>query len=550
MKTKKGFTLMEVIITIALLGIILSVLYNILFFQIKTFSMSDKKSVAQSDVRYISDFIANEVRYATNIEILQAMPSTPDVNYKYLYVNNDEVYYKGYGTFPAKKLNIEDRKPSYNLSFSADDESIVNFALEADDEKFKLESSINLINTKITASNGAVVKFKTPDFNSVLSFLDKSNRFWYDLVKASLEGSLNTAANYNSTQTVDGGVLALNIKSTGIANGGASMFVALEEEAFLNAKGDISSYSMTVDAKLNGTGGGYGILINGTLDTDNEDTGYMFQFDPGASGFLLRYINDGEHVNSPYLGANRNPSAPSNGTMGVYLPSDITNADFKWATNNSSDWLDRYKTEVKVQTQANGSLIIRAVIIDENGNRSNEMWFGDFGKLTMPNGTVFTGKSLQYYNSKQTVNDNIFGLRVWDNTTQGIAKTDFYNIAIGSAEPAPKAIGVNNSQNNMLIKFDDKIASDVALQKDNFVVKDIYGTPYQIQSINKTDSDYSLQFTFVQGVDVNGNAIIMPPNSSQYIVEYKKPSGSDGLKDSFGNTVTDFVFDKGFYKKQ
>ncbi len=44
--------------------------------------------------------------------------------------------------------------------------------------------------------------------------------------------------------------------------------------------------------------------------------------------------------------------------------------------------------------------------------------------------------------------------------------------------------------------------------------------------------------------------IVMPQNSSQYIVEYNKPSSSDGLKDSFGNTVTDFVFDKGFYIKQ
>lgn len=45
-------------------------------------------------------------------------------------------------------------------------------------------------------------------------------------------------------------------------------------------------------------------------------------------------------------------------------------------------------------------------------------------------------------------------------------------------------------------------------------------------------------------------SIVMPSNSWQYIVEDNNLSGSDTLKDSFGNTVTDFVFDKGFYKKQ
>ena len=542
MNNRKGFTLMEVIITIAILGIVLSALYNILFFQIKTFNLSDKKSVAQTDVRYISDFISNELRYATEVEILPTMPAIPNSNYKYIYVDNKQIYQKDYYNPPGKKLNIEDRKPSYNLAFSANNENVVDFDLGTDTENFKLNTSINLVNTTVIAKNGLAVRYKLPEFTGVLSLLDKSNRFWYDLVKSSLEGTLHTATNYGSTQTVEGGSLALNIKSTGTSNGGSSMFVPLDSDSFMDANGDLKSYSITVDAKVNGGGGGYGILINGILNNNNQDSGYMFQFDPGAGGFLLREINLGSHVNSKFIGATRALKGKEDGSMGIYLPSHINNAKFKLDASGST-WFERYKTEVKAQTQADGSIIVRAVIIDENGNRSNEMWFGDFGKTNL-NGTEFAGKKLDKYANN---GGNIFGLRVWDNEG-GKAKTDFYNIAIGSAEPAPKKTFTTIASNKITIQFDDKLDGDSITNKDLFTIKDKKGIEYEISAANKVNDNYEIALSIVPKKDKNGIDIKIPTDLT---IEYKKQSvDTANLKDSFGNLVNDFKFHEGIYIKQ
>lgn len=544
MKIKKGFTLIEVLITIGILGIVISTLYNIIFFQINAFDKSDRQSVAQSDIRYISDFITNELRYAKDIEILSNKSDINSYEYKYIYIDNGEIFYRGYGNSSFRKLNIEERNPSYDLKFwtKETENKVVFYKIASNLENFELESSVNLLNTKLTKKEGIVIKYQQPDFDKVLSFLDKSNRFWYDLVKASLEGSLNVVDGYQSSQEVDGGALSLNVKSTTQSSGGSSLFVKLDEKTFLNAKGDINSYSITVDAKVNGGKGGYGILINGIVDNNNRDTGYMFQFDPGAYGFVIREINNASHQTTANIGAKRISGSNYNlAHNAIYSPKHIENENFKWTNNtltSGSDWFERYKTEVKIQTQGDGSLILRAVIIDENGNRSNEMWFGDFGNITL-NGSTFQGQSLGKYKDNS---GDIFGLRVWDNDG-GKAKTDFYNISIGSAEPAPKKIITHSNENNITINFDDKILGEINTNKDVFVVKDTLGNEYSINNITISDNNYNVDLKIDPRLDSNGKPI--PISQSNLIVEYKKDE--KGLRDSFGNLVNNFKFENGVY---
>ncbi|MBP2027366.1 prepilin-type N-terminal cleavage/methylation domain-containing protein [Acetoanaerobium pronyense] len=542
MKIKKGFTLIEVLVTIGILGILISVLYNIIFFQINAFNKSDRQSVAQSDVRYISDFITNELRFAKDIEILGNKSDIDSYEYKYIYIENGDVFHRGYGNNYIKKLNLENRNPSYEIEFwtEKNDTSLLFYKILSESQEFKIESSVNLLNTRLEENTGLVLKYQQPDFDEILSFLDKSNRFWYDLVKSSLEGSLNVVDGYQSSQEVDGGSLSLNVKSTTQSSGGSSLFVKLDDKTFLNVKGDINSYSITVDAKVNGGKGGYGILINGIVDNNNRDTGYMFQFDPGAYGFVIREINNASHRTTANVGAQRVSGSNYNlDHNAIYSPKHIENENFKWTNNtltSGSDWFDRYKTEIKVQTQSDGSLILRAVIIDENGNRSNEMWFGDFGSITL-NGSSFEGISLGKYKNN---NGDIFGLRVWDNEG-GKAKTDFYNISIGSAEPAPKKIVTNSD--NITINFDDKILGGINDNKDLFVVKDILGNIYDIHDITMSDNNYDLSLKITPKLDLSGNVIPIPQNN--LIIEYKK--GENGIKDSFGNLVNDFKFQNGVY---
>jgi prepilin-type N-terminal cleavage/methylation domain-containing protein len=195
---------------------------------------------------------------------------------------------------------------------------------------------------------------------------------------------------------------------------------------------DTNSYSITVDAQVRG-GSGYGVLINGSVNknNNNRDSGYMFQFDPGAGGFLVRKIENGDH----------DPTKAHGLKESVYRPSDIRNNEFRWKGDDyqgNPEWNKRYLTEIVVQIQNDGSLIFKATIIDEQGNRSNEMWFGDFGSYTMDiydaSGRRTTTKT---FNGQKMGTDShwsggsMLGLRTW-NRSEGSFDTLFQEIILGS----------------------------------------------------------------------------------------------------------------------
>ena len=157
----------------------------------------------------------------------------------------------------------------------------------------------------------------------------------------------------------------------------------------------------------------------------------MFQFDPGAGGFLVRKIENGDH----------DPTKAHGLKESIYRPSDIRNNEFRWKGDDyqgNPEWNKRYLTEIVVQIQNDGSLIFKATIIDEQGNRSNEMWFGDFGSYTMDiydaSGSRTTTKT---FNGQKMGTDShwsggsMLGLRTW-NRSEGSFDTLFQEIILGS----------------------------------------------------------------------------------------------------------------------
>lgn len=243
-----------------------------------------------------------------------------------------------------------------------------------------------------------------------------------------------------------------------VTNGGAHIFKQITDN-YLVDNTDFNSYSITVDAQIMG-GSGYGVLLNGIIDkTDmNKDSGYMFQFDPGASGFLVRKIDDGKH----------NPSI-SYGLTGAYkqyAPSDIRNSEFLWPGSNDQgntiDWRKPYKTEIVVQIQTNGNLIFKVTIIDEDGHRSNEMWFGDFGTYSLElydaNGNdlhktkTFTGSGMPPWFSIDSEGPWL-GLRTW-NRVSGSYNTLFQEITLGDGFSMDISSAEFISNRKIKVKFD------------------------------------------------------------------------------------------------
>ena len=66
---KKGFTLVELIVSMAILGIILSVIFVVFSYNTRLFQKSDRLSQVQFDVRMASDYLVTELRNTDSISL-------------------------------------------------------------------------------------------------------------------------------------------------------------------------------------------------------------------------------------------------------------------------------------------------------------------------------------------------------------------------------------------------------------------------------------------------------------------------------------------------
>ncbi|MCR3955096.1 MAG: hypothetical protein NUK57_02300 [Gudongella sp.] len=64
---RKGISLIELVLTIALVGIFTQVIYSVFFIGNASHKYSTNLGFAQQDTRYISDFLTKELRYVTNM---------------------------------------------------------------------------------------------------------------------------------------------------------------------------------------------------------------------------------------------------------------------------------------------------------------------------------------------------------------------------------------------------------------------------------------------------------------------------------------------------
>ena len=89
---KKGFTLIEVVVTIALIGIIIPVIYNFISFGGNVFSKGTSKAESQNDVNLIAYKISNQLRTVSEIS-LTAKTGYTEYNVKSEHPNIDGIAY-------------------------------------------------------------------------------------------------------------------------------------------------------------------------------------------------------------------------------------------------------------------------------------------------------------------------------------------------------------------------------------------------------------------------------------------------------------------------
>lgn len=78
-QTRKGLTLVELLVALAILGIVLALGHTIYSFGMRSFTIGENQSIVQRDVRAASMFITGELRNATRLEL----SDTPGSKAKY-----------------------------------------------------------------------------------------------------------------------------------------------------------------------------------------------------------------------------------------------------------------------------------------------------------------------------------------------------------------------------------------------------------------------------------------------------------------------------------
>lgn len=67
MRRNKGITLVEVIVTLAIIAIVIPLVYSVFFAGAKSYSFSTNKGFAQQDLRFTADILTKELRFATDV---------------------------------------------------------------------------------------------------------------------------------------------------------------------------------------------------------------------------------------------------------------------------------------------------------------------------------------------------------------------------------------------------------------------------------------------------------------------------------------------------
>jgi prepilin-type N-terminal cleavage/methylation domain-containing protein len=150
-KTKSGVTLVELLVTVAIMSIVMSLIFGLYVFSIKTFKQAQTNSKNQFEVRMAAEFITKELRYATSAEILNSVPA-PSANFYDIYFKNQNgtiMFNKnGVPTVPYGLNNVTD----FTLTFSSTGNAI-NFTIgKAGNTKYNITSKVVLLNLPSTTS--------------------------------------------------------------------------------------------------------------------------------------------------------------------------------------------------------------------------------------------------------------------------------------------------------------------------------------------------------------------------------------------------------------
>lgn len=102
----RGFTLVEVLITVAILAVIMGVIGTLFISGVKSYGVSQNNSGLQNDTRLSMEIIQNELRYAKKFILVTAdeatKPELQEVGYSYIYLHGGKITIRRYLGTPGQ----------------------------------------------------------------------------------------------------------------------------------------------------------------------------------------------------------------------------------------------------------------------------------------------------------------------------------------------------------------------------------------------------------------------------------------------------------------
>lgn len=134
-RKKNGFTLIEVVVTIALIGIIVPILYNFISFGGNIFSKGTTKADTQNDVNLIAYKITNDLRTASHISLTAV---------------------SGYTEYNVKASNPDLDQMSFTIT-KVGDVYTLSFTLADAEHQVTSEIALNNVKSAITGTSADVI---------------------------------------------------------------------------------------------------------------------------------------------------------------------------------------------------------------------------------------------------------------------------------------------------------------------------------------------------------------------------------------------------------
>lgn len=146
----KGVTLIELVIVIALLGIIISLGFSFFSFGNKSFSRGESQSSIQNSVRIASRYITDEIRTSKDVMLLAEKPDNFEA-FNYIYVEGTKIIHKKPdGSTHEIFGSSEEGAIGLHLQPTVGDK-VVEFTISKiiNNQNFKVKSSVSPLNLSV-----------------------------------------------------------------------------------------------------------------------------------------------------------------------------------------------------------------------------------------------------------------------------------------------------------------------------------------------------------------------------------------------------------------